>query len=160
MFFLFFLFCIWGGWSSRITGNTQTWKILNSNTTGGVGQDGSGDPYYEAPGNFRVGHVECVFLAVSYPVFFLCISKVSSMLHLGSVGWFHNKQCYLNSVYPSFFMLGGGGWTSNLIFKEGGLAGSQILEGLLGKRGWLFSGGCSFRKNRSKPVIFNDKKSL
>ena len=46
--------------------------------------------------------------------------------------------------------------------KEGDLKGPQLLEGLMGKRGWPFSGGgCNFnKKDQLKPEIFNDKKSL
>ena len=97
---LFFLFFIWGGWPSGITGNTYTWKILSSNPTDGLGQDGLWDPHYEAPDNLQIGHVECVLLTISYPLFFLCISKVSSMLQHDLVGWFHCKKFYtLNKVF-------------------------------------------------------------
>ena len=37
-----------------MTGNTHTWKILSSNPTDGLGQDGLWDPYYEAPITFRL----------------------------------------------------------------------------------------------------------
>ena len=95
LFSWFSLFFIWGGWPSGVTGNTQTWKILSSNPTNGLGKDGLWDPHYEAPDNFQVGHVECVLLTIWYPYFFTCFfSKVSSMSHHGSVGWFHLKECY------------------------------------------------------------------
>ena len=35
-------------------------------------------------------------------------------------------------------------WASNQMFKKEGLTGSQFLKGVLGKRGWLFSGGLQF----------------
>ena len=53
----FSYFFIWGVWSSRITGNTQTWKVHSSNPTDGLEQDGPGDPHYEAPDNLSVSHV-------------------------------------------------------------------------------------------------------
>ena len=92
--YIIFLFFIWGGWPSGITGNMHTWKILSLNPTDGLGQDGLWDPHYEAPDSLQIGHVECVSLTISYPLFFLCISKVLSMLHHGSVGWLHCKECY------------------------------------------------------------------
>ena len=76
-----------------MTGNTHTGKILSSNPTDGLGQDGLWDPHYEDLDNLQVGHVACVSLAISYSLFF--ISKVSSMLHHGSVGLFGIKECYL-----------------------------------------------------------------
>ena len=44
--------------------------------------------------------------------------------------------------------------------KREGLTGSKFLEGgLLGKRGWPFSGGCNlYIKNKLRSEIFNDKK--
>ena len=54
----------------------HTWKILSSNPTDGLEQDGLWDPHYEAP---------------AYPIFFLYISKFSNILHYSSVGWFHCK---------------------------------------------------------------------
>ena len=56
-----------------------------------------------------------------------------------------------------------GGWTSYQIFKKGG--GGRGLDrisifrgGLLGKRGWTFSGGCSFYiKNKLKSEIYKQK---
>ena len=46
--------------------------------------------------------------------------------------------------------------------KRGGLDRTSTFRGgLLGKRGWLFSGGLQFlHKNTSKSEIFDDKKSL
>ena len=52
-------------------------------------------PHYEATSNFQVGHVEFVPLAVSYHLYFLCISKVSSLLYHGLVGQVHSKEYYL-----------------------------------------------------------------
>ena len=37
---------------------------------------------------------ECVPLTISYHLYFLRISKVSSMLHHGSMGQAHSKECY------------------------------------------------------------------
>ena len=127
-------------------GNTETWKILSSNPTDGIGQDGSADPHYEAPDNLQVGHVECVWLTISYPLFFLCISKVSSMLHHDSVEWFHSKEWYLSNVHPTPFLLPGweGGSTSNRVFKKGGLAGPKLLEGVAMEEGVTFSWGLQF----------------
>ena len=94
LFFLF-LFFKWVGWPSGMTGNTHAWKILISNPTDGLGQDGLWDPHSEAPDNLQVEHhLTCVSLTISYPLFFLFISKVLSMLHHGSVGWFDSKECY------------------------------------------------------------------
>ena len=47
------------------------------------------------------------------------------------------------------------------IFKRGGLAGPQFLEGVDEKEGSdLFEGGLQFHiKNKLKSEIFNDKKS-
>ena len=134
IFFLFFLVFIWGGWSSRITGNTQIWKILSLNPTDGLGQDGLGDPHYGAPDNFQIGHVECVSLTISYPLFF-CNSKVSSMLNHGLVVWFHSKEWYLNRVHP-LLLSAGGGWGGGVL----------NLQSSFQKR-WLdrtltFRGGC------------------
>ena len=39
--------------------------------------------------------LECVPLTISYHLYFVRISKVSSMLHHGSVGRVHSKECYL-----------------------------------------------------------------
>ena len=46
--------------------------------------------------------------------------------------------------------------------KGGGLDRTSTFRGgLLGKRGWLFSGGgVQLSHNKLKPQIFNDKKSL
>ena len=124
LFFLYFFFFLWRGWPSGITGNTLTWKILSSNPTDGLGKDRIWAPHYEAPDPLQVGHVECVPLTISYPLFFLCISKVSSMLHHGSVRWFHSNECYL------------------IKFSNWGerLTAPKLLKGLLGKSIWLFSG--------------------
>ena len=53
-----------GRLTSGLTGNTQTWKILSSNLTDGPGQNGPGNPNYEAPDNLQAGHVECVSLTI------------------------------------------------------------------------------------------------
>ena len=52
-----------------------------------------------------------------------------------------------------------GSWTSNQIFKKGGLGKTSTFKGgLLGKRGWTFSRGSNFYiKNKLKSKIFNDK---
>ena len=42
---------------------------------------------------------ECVPLTISYHLYFLRISKVSSMLHHGSVWQAHSKECYFNFAY-------------------------------------------------------------
>ena len=57
-----------------MTGNTHTWKILGSNPTDGLGQDGLWDPH-EAPDNPQAGHVECVSLTISYPLFYSVFLK-------------------------------------------------------------------------------------
>ena len=45
--------------------------------------------------------------------------------------------------------------------KEGDLTRPQLLEGVAGKEGSLFSGGLQFsHKNKLKLEIFNAKKSL
>ena len=63
---------------------------------------------------------------------------------------------------------GEGGWASYQISKIGG-AWQGLLDrasicrgGLLGKRGWLFSGGVAIfsTKNKLKSGIFNDKKKV
>ena len=110
LFFLI-LFSIWRGWPSGMTCNMHTWKILSSNLTDGLGQDGIWVPHYEAPDNLQVGHADCVSLTISYPLFFLCVSKVSSMLHPGSVGRFDSKECY--SIK---FSKRGGAWKQHLSF--------------------------------------------
>ena len=58
--------------------------------------------------------------------------------------------------------LSAGGWTSNEIFKKGGLTGPQFLEGGCWERGGLLGGGAlQFSdKNKLKSEIFNDKISL
>ena len=68
-----------------MTGKTHTCKILSSNSTNGLGQDGLLKPHYKTPENLQVGHVDCVSLTISYSLFFLCISKVLGMLHHNSV---------------------------------------------------------------------------
>ena len=67
-------------------------------------------------------------------------------------------------IFPTF--CGGGGWTSNQIFKKGGLDRTLIfIRGLVGKRGLTFLRGggrsCNFYiKDQLKCEIFNDKKRL
>ena len=64
---------------------------------------------------------------------------------------------------PPFLQGGQGGWASNQTFQNGGLyRTSTFRQGLLGKRGWLYSGvvaSCNFHK-KIKSEIFNDKKIL
>ena len=48
----------------------------------------------ESKGRFLVN--ECVPLTISPHLYFLRISKISSMLHHGSVGQAHSKECYFN----------------------------------------------------------------
>ena len=67
------------------------------------------------------------------------------------------------TLHPVSGRGGGVGWTSNQIFKKGGLAGRQLfIGGLLRKTGrTFFMGGCNFHmKNKLKSEIFNDKRSL
>ena len=49
--------------------------------------------------------LECVTLTVSYHVYFFRVSQVSSMLHEGSVGWVHSKECsfILTYTFLAFF---------------------------------------------------------
>ena len=57
---------------------------------------------YEAPGNLQVGHVEFAPVAISYHLFFLCISNVLSILHHGSVGDFTVKTatlCFCRDIF-------------------------------------------------------------
>ena len=63
---------------------------------------------------------------------------------------------------PPPFLLFGGSWTSYQIFKKGGIDKTSLLiGGLLGKKWWPFTEGCSFYiKNKLKSEIFNGKKSL
>ena len=131
IFFLFFLLLIWGGWSIRITGNTQIWQIFSSNPTDGLGQDGPGNSHYEAPDNLQVGHVECVFCWQFHILyFFFCISKVSSMLNDGSMEWFHSKERYLNRVHHLPLSAARTGlWTSNQVFKKGELDRTSTFRG-------------------------------
>ena len=165
IFFLFFLVFIWGGWSSRITGNTQIWKILSLNPTDGLGQDGLGDPHYGAPDNLQIGHVQCVSLTISYPLCF-CNSKVSRMLHHGLVVWFYSKEWYLNRVHCLLFSAAGDrvgrGVEPPIKFsKKVAWQDLNFYRGLLVKRGWLFIGWLKFsHKKKLKSVIPNDKKSL
>ena len=51
---------------------------MGSNLTNGLGQDGLGDPHYEAPDNLQVGHVEYVLLKISYPLFYPRFEHVTS----------------------------------------------------------------------------------
>ena len=47
-----------------------------------------------------------------------------------------------------------------MIMKRACLTGSQFLEGVAGKEGWPFLGGCSFYvKNKLKLKTLNDKKN-
>ena len=88
------------GWQVK-----HTWKILSSNPTDGLGQDGLWEPHYKAPDNLQVGHADCVSLTILYPLFFLCISKVLSKLHHSSVVWYDSKE-----YYSIRFSKGGGAW--------------------------------------------------
>ena len=48
-----------------------------------------------------------------------------------------------------------------MIMKRACLTGSQFLEGVAGKEGWPFLGGCSFYvKNKLKLKTLNDKKII
>ena len=49
--------------------------------------------------------LQCVPLRVSYHVYFFRVSQVSSMLHEGSVGWVHSKECsfILTYTFLAFF---------------------------------------------------------
>ena len=132
---------------SGIAGNTHTWKILSPNPSDGLGQDWLWDPHYEAPDNLQVGHVECVLLAISYQLFSLCISKVFSMLHHCSKGWFHSIECYL------------------IKFQKGigeGLAAPKLLKRVAAKEDvTFFSRRSKFHiKNKLKSEKFIDKRSL
>ena len=49
--------------------------------------------------------LECVPLTISYHLYFLHISKVSSILHRVSVGQVHNKKCYPIFTYTSLFFI-------------------------------------------------------
>ena len=63
------------------------------------------------------------------------------------VDWFWINQHFLSihSVHPPPPFLQGGDWASNQIFKKGGVDRTSTFRGgLLGKRGWLFSGGLQF----------------
>ena len=42
---------------------------------------------------------ECVPLTTSFHLYFLCISKVWSMLHQGSLGQVQHKECYFIFTY-------------------------------------------------------------
>ena len=62
---------------------------------------------------------------------------------------------------PLLLVAGGGGGTSYQIFEKGLDRTSTFREGLVGKRGVFFQGGCNFYiKDKLKSKIFNDKKSL
>ena len=69
----------------------------------------------------------------------------------------NKKEIYFarNEKFYFLFLI-----SSDRIFRNGGLARvSTFREGLLGKRGWLFSRGCRFYiKNKLKAQIFNHKK--
>ena len=91
---------------------------------------------------------------------FCCIIKVRYNVLYN----IHVSMVYI--VRTSFFLAGRGlCWASNQIFKKGRLDRISIFEeGLLGKRGVIFSGGgggCSFYiRNKLKYEIFKYKKSL
>ena len=112
-------------------------------------QDGSGNPHYEAPDNLQAGYVECVWLTFSYPLFFLCFSNVSRMLHCGSVGWFHSNEWYLNSVHPPLSphwkiwllgMLKKKQYRGGITWKGGLGKFVDLKGGVVRKRGWCFWG--------------------
>ena len=69
-------------------------------------------------------------------------------------------HCYIVGTPPPFLQ----GWVEppTKFSKRGGLAGTQLLEGVAGKEGGdFFQGGLQFsHKNKLKSEIFNDKKSL
>ena len=99
-----------------------------------------------------------ILLTISYLLFFLCISKFSSMLHHGSVEWFHSKERYFSSVRPLSPFYCGGGWgvEPQTKFSKGGPDRTSTFRG-----NGFFQGGCNFQvKNKLKSVIFNDKNSL
>ena len=48
---------------------------------------------------WRIQYKQCVPLTIFYHLYFLGISKVSSMLHHGSVGRVHSKECYFLFAY-------------------------------------------------------------
>ena len=71
------------------------------------------------------------------------------------------KWLQRHSVHPPLFT--GMSWTSNQIFKKGGLARPQLLDGGCWERGDFFQreGGCnSHIKNKLKSETFNDKKFI
>ena len=51
----------------------------------------------ESKGRFLVN--ECVLLTITHRLYFLRTSKVSIMLHQGSVGRVHSKECYFIFTY-------------------------------------------------------------
>ena len=66
-------------------------------------------------------------------------------------------------TWPPFCWQGGGGWTSNQIFKKGGGDRTSTFRvELLGRMGWLFfrRGEWGLKLLHKKSEIFNDKKSL
>ena len=85
--------------------------------------------------------------------------KKAKWLQRSSLNIFLKWSSYILCTH---FLLGG--WISYQIFKKGGLAGSQFLEGVAGKEGWLFlrgGSGCSFYiKNKLKSEILIDKKII
>ena len=50
--------------------------------------------------------IECVPLIIFYHQYFLCISKVSNMLHHGAVGRLQSKECYLYLYIRSWLFFG------------------------------------------------------
>ena len=104
-------------------------------------------------------------LLVNLSKWWLVYIRVLYWVHSCSLLWWKPYQACLwsvvyHSVHPTPFCWGEGGWTSNQIFKKGGLdRNSTFRGGLLGKRGQLFSGGLQFSyKNKLKSEIYNDKK--
>ena len=105
IFHILFLFFVWGGWPSGITGNTYTWKILSSNPTDGLGQDGLWDPHYEAPGNLQIGHLECFADNFISPIFALSL-KLQACYIMVQWGDFTAK----NVIHLIKFSIEGGAW--------------------------------------------------
>ena len=80
-------------------------------------------------------------------------SLLDNPYHLRITSMYRNshQRCSLIVVCtPLPFLLGGGGWTSNQVFKKGGLYMTSTFTG-----GWLFSGrGCNFHiKNKLKCLM-------
>ena len=73
-----------------------------------------------------------------------------------------SEEC-CHSVHPPFFAGGGGEVETPIHFSKGRLDRTSIfIEGVAGKEGGdFFRDNCNFYiKNKLKPEIFNDKKSL